>query len=197
VHFQRVRPRALSSGSHSYGPPRIDPTNEICSLPVHELQTHRSNSRGGSRRIHRSTTHVTSRFRVSEVLVAPTHNPPDTRTPNSWIRGARGVNSRSFPIANDHDNPWLLPDGSRPSVLRTRKTFPFRYFHITIFLSSHPERVRDLGLEIHTARGSGESILFRRMVSGLHDLSYLDHFTTYAREALRSEAGHTVYQWEV
>jgi hypothetical protein len=111
--------------------------------------------------------------------------------------GLEGLTPTLFPIANDHDNPWLLPDGSRPSILRTRKTFPFRYFHITIFLSSHPERVRDLGLEIHTARGSGESILFRRVVSNLHDISYLDHFTTYAREALQSEAGHTVYQWEV
>jgi hypothetical protein len=94
-----------------------------------------------------------------------------------------------FPIANGHDNPWLLPDGSHPSILRTRKTFPFRYFHITIFLSYHPERVRDLGLEIHTARGSRESILFRWMVSSLHDISYLDHFTTYAREAFGVKLG--------
>jgi hypothetical protein len=111
--------------------------------------------------------------------------------------GLEGLTPMLFPIANDHDNPWLLPGWISSSVLRTRKTFPFRYFPITIFLSSHPERVRDLGLEIHMARGSGESILFRRVVSGLHDISYLDHFLTYVREALQSETGHTVYQWEV
>jgi len=81
--------------------------------------------------------------------------------------------------------------------LRQGKPFPFGIFLSLFFLSSHPERVRDLGLEIHMERGSGESILFRQMVSNLHYISYLNHFTTYAREDLRSEVGHTIYQWEV
>jgi hypothetical protein len=153
MHFQRVSPRALSSRSHSDGPSRIDPTNEICYLPVRELRPRRSNGRGGSRRIHRSMTHVTLQLRVSEVLVAPTHSPPNTRTLNLWIRGARGVNSHAFSHSERPCNPWLLPNGSRPFVLRTRKTFPFRYFHITIFLSSHPKQVRDVGFKIHTTMG--------------------------------------------
>jgi hypothetical protein len=56
--------------------------------------------------------------------------------------GLEGLTPALFPIANGHDCPWPLPDRSRPSILRTRKIFPFRYFPITIFLSSHPEWVR-------------------------------------------------------
>jgi hypothetical protein len=39
------------------------------------------------------------------------------------------------------------------------------------------KRVKDLGLEFwsHDKKGSGRCILFRRMVSGRHDISYLNH----------------------
>jgi hypothetical protein len=156
VHFQRVRPRALSSGSHGYGPPRIDMMNgSVLSLCVNSELTDTMVEVGPEGSIDQRSMLLRDfgfqRFWSHQPIIFPIH---ELRTRGS--EGLEGLTPMLFPIANDHDNPWLLPDGSRPSVLRTRKTFPFRYFPITIFLSSHPERVRDLGLEIHMARGSGK-----------------------------------------
>jgi hypothetical protein len=171
VHFQRVRPRALSSGSHGYGSSCIDRRmGSVLSLCVNSELVDTMVEVGPEGSIDQQSTLLRDfrfqRFWSHQPIIFPIRKLITRRS-----EGLEGLTPMLFPIANNHDNPWLLPKESCLSVLRTRKTFPFWYFPITIFLISHPEQVRDLGLEIQTARGSRESILFRRVVSELHDIS--------------------------